>query len=166
MTKEPRLPKNTPQIRQPNKNGFQIALRLWVNQWKLNEQALRNKRVVVLANVSELGLGAVNHLSKFVEDGGGLIIMPGDKIKIDWYRRELFRDGEGMMPQEFVSLEGAGAAHPLGGGPQVIDDCRAGFAVAGEGRYLPQHKSAAPDPEQDEDDDGDGQSLAEEPANR
>ena len=81
-----------------------------VNQWGLNENSLRGKRVVVLANVPELDGGALNSLRKFVEDGGGLVIFPGDKVKADWYHRELFRDGKGLMPQEFVGLAGTGVA--------------------------------------------------------
>ncbi|MFT5412663.1 MAG: hypothetical protein ACI9NC_005413 [Verrucomicrobiales bacterium] len=81
-----------------------------VNQWGLNNETLKDKRVVILANVTELDGNAVNSLKKFVEDGGGLIIFPGDKVKIDWYHRELFRDGKGLMPQELVGLAGGGAA--------------------------------------------------------
>jgi hypothetical protein len=81
-----------------------------VNQWGLNDNSLKGKRVVVLANVAELDGGAVNALEKFVKDGGGLIIFPGDKIKTEWYHRELFRDGKGLLPQEFVGLAGSGAA--------------------------------------------------------
>jgi len=76
----------------------------------LNENSLKGKRVVVLANVTELHGGAVGALSKFVADGGGLIIFPGDRVKLDWYNRELFRGGEGLMPQEFVGLAGGASA--------------------------------------------------------
>lgn len=81
-----------------------------VKQWELNENSLRDKRVVVLANVAELDGGAVNALTKFVEGGGGLMIFPGDKVNADWYRREMFREGKGLMPQEFIGLAGAGSA--------------------------------------------------------
>lgn len=81
-----------------------------VNPWELNENSLAGRRVVVLANVPELDGGAVDALRRFVERGGGLMIFPGDKVKTDWYQRELFRDGKGLMPLEFVGLAGAGSA--------------------------------------------------------
>ncbi|MGI9242264.1 MAG: BatA domain-containing protein [Verrucomicrobiales bacterium] len=80
----------------------------------LNENSLKGKRVVVLANVAELHGGARDALSKFVGDGGALIIFPGDRVKLDWYNRELFRGGEGLMPQEFVALAGGASAGARG----------------------------------------------------
>jgi len=81
-----------------------------VQQWGLNDQSLKEKRVVVLANVQKLDGNQVNVLKKFVEGGGGLIIFPGDKVDVEWYHRELFRGGQGLLPQEFVGLAGVGSA--------------------------------------------------------
>ena len=81
-----------------------------VNRWGLNEQNLKEKRVVILANVEQLDGNQLRRLTKFVEAGGGLIIFPGDKVKLDWYQRELFAGGKGLMPQELIGLAGAGTA--------------------------------------------------------
>ena len=54
-------------------------------------------------------------IRQYVKDGGGLIVFPGDRVNLDWYHRELFRDGNGMLPQQFVGLagEGSGSGHYL-----------------------------------------------------
>ena len=83
-----------------------------VGRGGLDQNSLEGKRVVILANVADLDGGAVNALSQFVEGGGGLIIFPGDRVKVDWYHRELFRDGKGLLPQEFLGLAGGASAGP------------------------------------------------------
>ncbi len=83
-----------------------------VDRGGLNQNSLADKRVVVLANVAELDGAAVDALIKFVDEGGGLIIFPGDRVKVDWYHRELFREGKGLLPQELVGLAGGASAAP------------------------------------------------------
>ncbi len=75
---------------------------------QLREDTLKGQRVVVLANVEKLDNGQVEHLEKYVRDGGGLIIFPGDRINAKWYNEDFFRKGEGLLPRQFTAFSGKG----------------------------------------------------------
>ena len=70
----------------------------------LDEKALGDKRVVVLANVSRLSDAQLRMVKDFVRDGGGLLIFPGDRVDTAWYNRDLA--GFGLMPATFLALAG------------------------------------------------------------
>lgn len=77
---------------------------------QLNESLQKEgARVVVLANVERLGDHQLRNLEQFVEQGGGLIVFPGDRIDRDWYDRELYREGAGLLPARL-----GGIAQPPG----------------------------------------------------
>jgi len=65
---------------------------------KLREDDLRQQEVIILADVDRLQGRAMTDLDKFVKDGGGLLIFAGPECDLDWYNRELFRKGEGLLP--------------------------------------------------------------------
>ena len=72
----------------------------------INQTALKDKRVVVLANVSELQRNHHKLLEDFVQNGGGLLIFPGDRIKTAWYNTQFYADGKGLFPSRLNTLEG------------------------------------------------------------
>ncbi len=74
----------------------------------LDEKALADKRVVVLANVSKLNDAQLRVVKDFVRDGGGLLIFPGDRVDTAWYNRDLAAFG--LMPATFLALAGGGDA--------------------------------------------------------
>ncbi len=57
-----------------------------------------NVRVVALANVERLDRRQLEELERFVDQGGGLIVFPGDRIDTAWYNEEFHRDGTGLLP--------------------------------------------------------------------
>jgi hypothetical protein len=65
---------------------------------ELNAQALEGQDAVVLANVDFFDAGAVEALEQFVRDGGGLLVFTGDKVSIIQYNRDLYKDGDGLLP--------------------------------------------------------------------
>lgn len=54
--------------------------------------------VVFLINVPVLRPSQVAALEHYVAQGGGLMIIPGDRIDVRFYNERLFRDGKGLMP--------------------------------------------------------------------
>ncbi|MBM3858539.1 MAG: VWA domain-containing protein [Verrucomicrobia bacterium] len=73
----------------------------------LNAAALKDKRVVVLANVAELSRNHLKLLEDFVHTGGGLLVFPGDRIKTAWYNTQFHADGNGLLPWRLATLEGS-----------------------------------------------------------
>jgi hypothetical protein len=65
---------------------------------KLRDDDFKQTEVIILANVEKLQGRAQSDLDKFVKEGGGLLIFAGPDCDIDWYNRELYRKGEGLLP--------------------------------------------------------------------
>ncbi len=61
---------------------------------------------MLLANVRKLDDDQVRALEEFVQNGGGLLIFPGNRIDAAWYERALFKDGKGLLPLALGALEG------------------------------------------------------------
>ncbi|WP_197440887.1 BatA domain-containing protein [Thalassoglobus neptunius] len=81
-----------------------------IHPTELNEQALKDKQVVLLCNVPTLDESQQRSLTKFVESGGGLLIAPGDRIETESWNTWLVETGEEMpqkhfLPAEFLSIE-------------------------------------------------------------
>jgi hypothetical protein len=64
-------------------------------------EAIQGQRVVVLANVPRLSDAQVELLQRFVMDGGGLVVAPGDRINPEFYNAALFVGGRGLLPARF-----------------------------------------------------------------
>ena len=73
---------------------------------QFNATALKDQRVVILANVTQLHEHQLKLLEDFVRNGGGLLIFPGDRIKTAWYNAQFYADGKGLLPTRLASLEG------------------------------------------------------------
>lgn len=80
----------------------------------LDAGALRDARVVVLANVRRLEDPQVRDLEQFVARGGGLLVFPGNRIEGGWYQGALFGRGNGLLPAGLETLAGetAGTGAP------------------------------------------------------
>lgn len=70
-------------------------------------ETLARTRVVVLANVKQLSDAHLRALEQFVREGGGLLVLPGNRCNTDWYNRALAANGEGLLPAPLVSLSGS-----------------------------------------------------------
>jgi hypothetical protein len=73
---------------------------------QLDERALKDVRVAVLANVARLEEHQVRALEAFVRAGGGLLIFPGSRVDTAWWNRTLAAEGRGLLPCPFAALEG------------------------------------------------------------
>ncbi|MEW6302862.1 MAG: BatA domain-containing protein [Verrucomicrobiota bacterium] len=71
----------------------------------LKPEVLGRARAVVLANVRELNDQQFKMLQSFVNNGGGLLVFPGDRINTDYYNRVLAADN-GLLPLPLASVGG------------------------------------------------------------
>lgn len=81
---------------------------------QLDERALKDVRVAVLANVARLEDHQVRALEAFVRAGGGLLLFPGSRVDTAWWNRALAAEGRGLLPCPLAALEGGledAAAH-------------------------------------------------------
>jgi hypothetical protein len=81
--------------------------------------------VVVLCNVGLLTEPEATVLESFVRSGGGLVVLPGDRVNADSYNQRLFSDGNGILParlgefkvvenrDEVLTFDARGFEHPL-----------------------------------------------------
>ena len=136
-----------------------------VDEQELNDLALEEFHVVVLANVARLGTTARENLEDFVRAGGGLLVFAGDQIDIDHYNAELYNDGEGLMPvalgeieepppsAEAMTFAGWDTAHPVmrAFGDALADVLRQVqiFAYIRVDESLPENDPPMPDSEFD-----------------
>ncbi len=67
----------------------------------LEENSLNLARVVVLANVARLDDRRVELLTRYVQNGGALLIFAGNRIDLNWYSEKLFAGGMGLLPATF-----------------------------------------------------------------
>jgi len=78
-----------------------------VDARRLRDEDYRGKEIIILADVDRLQGNRLNELDKFVKNGGGLIIFAGPHCDLDWYNREFYRKGEGLLPTTIKGLQRA-----------------------------------------------------------
>ncbi len=62
-------------------------------------------RVVILADVPRLTQPQLASLTRFVESGGGLLIVLGPRAEREFYNEQLYRDGKGLLPARLDRVE-------------------------------------------------------------
>ncbi|MCS7047546.1 MAG: hypothetical protein NZO58_14410, partial [Gemmataceae bacterium] len=67
--------------------------------------AVPRPRVVVLADVPRLTEPQRAGLNRFVEGGGGLLVVLGPRVDREAYNEQLFRDGRGWLPARLEKVE-------------------------------------------------------------
>ena len=73
---------------------------------EIKKESLEAARVVVLANVSKLNDQQLAALSDYVQQGGALLVCAGNRIDMNWYREEMYSNGNGLLPVPFGALQG------------------------------------------------------------
>ncbi|MDB5307061.1 MAG: hypothetical protein JWO38_1263 [Gemmataceae bacterium] len=63
-------------------------------------------RVLILANVATLSPEQLAAVERFLADGGGLLVAPGDRVEGDRWNRVAYRNGRGWLPARFVEVVG------------------------------------------------------------
>ncbi len=96
-----------------------------INEGELTSVRLTVYDIVVLCNVGLLTEPEASVLQSFVRSGGGLIILPGDRVSSDSYNQRLFRNGKGILParmgelkvvenrHDVLTFDARGFEHPL-----------------------------------------------------
>ena len=72
----------------------------------LETVSLSNYRVIFLCNVDEASMPRVRSLERWVESGGGLVIMPGDRVRAQTFNDAFYREGAGLSPVKLQTIEG------------------------------------------------------------
>ncbi|WP_152054139.1 BatA domain-containing protein [Tautonia marina] len=72
----------------------------------LNAEALEGQRVLVLANVDALEPEGLAAVASWVEQGGGVLVVPGDRTDAEFWNRMAFGNGNGWLPARIGSLLG------------------------------------------------------------
>ncbi len=80
-------------------------------------ESLKNQRVLVLANVERLEPAQTLAVSDFLADGGGVLVLPGDRTDITFWNENTFQGGSGWLPASLGEARGdvrrrEVAAHP------------------------------------------------------
>ena len=75
-------------------------------------------RVAILANVPRLDDRVADALAAFARDGGGVLVLPGDRARADWYNARLHAGGAGLLPLPLAALADGAAGE--GAAPAAI----------------------------------------------
>ena len=75
-----------------------------VDQSKFSTSVLNSTRVLILANVNRLDDKQLKEIEDFVNNGGGLLIFPGDKVDYNWYNNQFLKNGRGLLPLKMGSI--------------------------------------------------------------
>ena len=75
----------------------------------ISPEALRQYSAIYLLDVSRMDTRAVDNLQDFAQSGGGITCFLGDQVDVSFYNKQLYRDGEGILP---VSLAGKALLNP------------------------------------------------------
>ena len=78
---------------------------------------LKGRRVAVLANVERLDPKQSAALAHFLDEGGGVLVAPGDRADVDFANASLYQGGSGWLPAKLGALKGdatkrQAVAHP------------------------------------------------------
>ena len=72
----------------------------------LETVSLSDYRVIFLCNMDEVSASRVKSLENWVENGGGLVIMPGDRVRAQTFNDAFYREGTGLSPVKLQTIEG------------------------------------------------------------
>lgn len=73
---------------------------------ELETISLSKYRVIFLCNVDEASPDRIESLKQWVLDGGGLVFMPGDRVRAATFNEAFFKDGQGLSPMKLEVMEG------------------------------------------------------------
>jgi len=70
---------------------------------RLGVETLEQYPMIGLIDVPALDPEPLARLETYVRNGGGLLIVPGERVDVRHYNERLFRDGQGLLPARFES---------------------------------------------------------------
>lgn len=72
----------------------------------LDPKTMNSFRLIVLANVDRLNDTQLKAVTQFVQDGGGLLVFPGNKIDLGWYNTVLGSSKYNLLPMKYSAISG------------------------------------------------------------
>jgi hypothetical protein len=97
----PEKPKAGAASKTPDKFGRLVATKTVAATDMASAGDLRQYNLIILANVPQLPQAAAAGLKTFVQEGGGLLVVAGDKIVPTFYNAWMGEGGEPFMPAAF-----------------------------------------------------------------
>lgn len=73
---------------------------------ELETISLTKYKVIFLCNVDEASPDRIGALRQWVLDGGGLVFMPGDRVRASTFNEAFYQDGQGLSPMKLEVMEG------------------------------------------------------------
>ena len=73
---------------------------------ELETVSLSDFQVIFLCNVDEASQARVESLQTWVDDGGSLVFMPGNRVRAKTFNEAFYREGEGISPIGLVGING------------------------------------------------------------
>jgi hypothetical protein len=72
----------------------------------LETVSLSKYQVIYLCNVDEASPDRIKSLGQWVEDGGALVFMPGNRVRAATFNSAFYKDGAGLSPLSLVGIAG------------------------------------------------------------
>ena len=91
---------------------------------ELESVSLADFQIIFLANVDEASADRIKELTQWVEEGGSLVFMPGNRVRAGTFNDAFYREGTGLSPlrldsiagdptfSRWVNFEASGQVHP------------------------------------------------------
>ncbi len=80
----------------------------------LGHEPLDDQRLLVLCNIAKLDPAMWDRLARYVQEGGGLLVIAGDRTDVASFNSCGYRDGQGVLPAELGDIRDAA-------GPEIAD---------------------------------------------
>lgn len=88
-----------------NVEGTGLAMDV-VTASELETISLSDYEVIFLCNVDEATSDRMKTIESWVADGGGLVLMPGNRVRPTKFNETFFREGQGLSPLSLVAIAG------------------------------------------------------------
>ena len=73
---------------------------------ELETVSLSDYQIIFLCNVDEASPDRIQSLQQWVQDGGSLIFMPGNRVRAQTFNDAFYRDGQGLSPIRLQAITG------------------------------------------------------------
>jgi hypothetical protein len=77
-----------------------------VTAFEFENIPLTNYRAIFLCNVDEVSTERIATLKQWIQDGGNLVLMPGNKVRSSVFNQTFYEGGKGISPLALDSIEG------------------------------------------------------------
>lgn len=104
---------------------------------ELTPEAVKDQKVLVLANVAVLPPAGLEAVARLLEAGGGVLVAPGDRVEPAFYDAQLYRAGAGWLPAALRAWHGEAGTRKAVAHPAPASFAGPILAPLGQGREPP-----------------------------